>query len=103
MVSILAVGLDGREIPPDELAAEQEPALLGQDGIVYDIEVFDGFPKWARDALREMPKFDVKARDVAPHIATGVVNPITIHALLMGNDARMRYFFKQRDAADGLA
>lgn len=103
MVSVLAVGLDGRAIPADELAAELAP----EDGDVIvsdDIALFDQLPKWARDALREVPRVaSVKVREILPYIQTGEVNRFNIADMLRQNDMRAREYFARKDRADGIA
>lgn len=102
MAALVAVGLDGREIPPEEI--EPETTDSGpRDGMRYDIEIFDHLPRWARAALRDVPKFDVHAHDIAPHIEAGTVNQFNITGLLLQNDAIHREHFREKDRADGIA
>jgi hypothetical protein len=103
-MATVAVGLDGREIPPDEQAAEGEPEWNGAlDGLRYDIEIFDLMPKWAREAMRDIPKFDVRANDIAPYIVNGTVNRFNIGTMLLQNDAAHRAHFREQDRKNGLA
>lgn len=100
MAVLVAIGLDGQPVPLDEVdrAERIEPVATADD-----IRIFDGLPKWAREVLREFPLYDVKARAIAPHIYSGVVNRFNIHEQLSANDARLRQHFREKDRADGLA
>lgn len=102
MAAMVAIGLDGREIPPEELAKLTEVAQ-GDSGPFAIAVLFDTLPKWAREALREHPKYDVRLVDIVPHIRSGVINPLNIHGQLSANDTRQRAHFKEKDRADGLA
>lgn len=102
MAVLVAVGLDGREIPPETIAPDEPMGDL-PEGLRYDIEIFDLLPKWAREALREWPGYDVRANELAPYIVNGTVNRFNIHAMLSQNDRVIRAFFKEKDRADGIA
>ena len=103
MAARVAVGLDGQIIPPEEAAKLTEVTQDADSGPFAIAVLFDTLPKWARDALREHPKYDVRLVDIVPHIRSGVITPFNIREQLSANDARQRAHFREQDRANGLA
>lgn len=96
-----AVGLDGRRIPPEEMPADMAPDE--PEAITDDIALFDRLPKWARDALRELPIASIKVREILPAIQSGQVRRDNIAYMLSLNDQAARAYYARKDREDGIA